>query len=377
MKNTSAKKVHVIAFDIPFPPNYGGVIDVYYKIEMLAKHGVGVILHVFEYPGRERAKELEDLCIDVFYYPRRLGFWHLFSCIPYIVLTRKSKHLINNLLKDDHPVLFEGLHTTWYLNDKRLRNRKKIFRAHNVEHHYYYNLFRVEKNLPKRLFYLFESCKLKFYERRLKWADTICTVSQMDQQYFQEHLPQTQTLYLPSFHKNNKVDILTGSGDYVLYNGNLEVAENDHAIQYVIKEIFNDLPFRLVIAGMNPLPHLKSLIDPYSNIQLIENPDESEMSRLIREAHVHLLLTFQATGLKLKLLNVLFRGRHCLVNSPMLSGTGLDKLCEIADDPIQIKNAIKALFEKPFTLADIELRRNSLNGIYSNETRIKKLIEVL
>ncbi len=37
--------LHIIAFDIPFPPDYGGVIDVYYKIKTLSEAGVRIHLH--------------------------------------------------------------------------------------------------------------------------------------------------------------------------------------------------------------------------------------------------------------------------------------------------------------------------------------------
>jgi len=32
--------IHIISFDIPFPANYGGVIDVFYKAKALTDSGV-------------------------------------------------------------------------------------------------------------------------------------------------------------------------------------------------------------------------------------------------------------------------------------------------------------------------------------------------
>ena len=45
MKN----KLHIISLDIPFPANYGGVIDIFYKLKSLSNLGVEIILHCFEY----------------------------------------------------------------------------------------------------------------------------------------------------------------------------------------------------------------------------------------------------------------------------------------------------------------------------------------
>jgi len=38
------KHLHIVSFDVPAPPSYGGVIDVYYKARALADLGVKVHL---------------------------------------------------------------------------------------------------------------------------------------------------------------------------------------------------------------------------------------------------------------------------------------------------------------------------------------------
>ena len=48
------------------------------------------------------------------------------SVTPAALLTRSSEKLMKNLLKDNYPILFEGLHTCFFLDDKRIRKRRKI-----------------------------------------------------------------------------------------------------------------------------------------------------------------------------------------------------------------------------------------------------------
>lgn len=43
------RHLNIIAFNIPWPANYGGIIDVYYKMKALHQCGVKIILHCFEY----------------------------------------------------------------------------------------------------------------------------------------------------------------------------------------------------------------------------------------------------------------------------------------------------------------------------------------
>ena len=111
---------------------------------------------------------------------------------------------------------------------------------------------------------------------------------------------------------------------------------------------------------------MRNTISKYPNIQLEANPDSERMNELVQQAQVNVLVTFQGTGLKLKLLNTLFMGRHVLVNKLMLEGSGLDVLCIISDIDIEQIQACNRLMEIPFTTSDIELRKNILFPQFSN-----------
>ena len=370
------KHLHIISFDVPYPANYGGVIDVYYKLVALKKVGIHIHLHCYEY-GREHAEELEALCGKVYYYPRKSGLLAAVSITPYIVKSRQSKALLENLLKDDYPILFEGLHTCSYLNAPELKDRKKIYRESNIEHHYYFHLFKAEKNYFKKLYHLSESVKLKFYQKKLKYAGLMLTISQTDTEYLKKRFPDGNIEYLPSFHPNEKFTIIPGKGEYAFYHGKLSVTENYNAAEYLIKEVFAGSNKNLLIAGMDPPEHLKKLTEKHSNIELIENPNNDKMHDLVRNAHINVLVTFQATGLKLKLLNCLYQGRFCLVNPDMVQGTGLESLCEIAGNADGLKMKVEELFARTFNTTEIDEREKLLNKKYSNEKNAERLIGLL
>jgi len=371
------RHIHIIAFDIPFPANYGGVIDVFYKLEAIHKKGIKIILHAFEYPGRERSKELDKICHEVYYYPRIMGLKSALFLKPYIVTSRRSEKLLQNLLKDNYPILFEGMHSCFYLDHPSLRNRFKIYRESNIEHLYYFNLFKVDRNLAKRIYYLFASFKLMMYQKILKNASLMLAVSQEDTEYLINFFPENDVAYLPSFHANDSVKSESGRGKYALYNGNIEVPENAHAVEYLMREVFNDLNIPLVIAGMNPPEHTINMAAHYKNVEIVANPDDVKMFDLIKNAHTNILVTFQATGLKLKLLNTLYNGKFCLVNDKMLNGTGLEDLCEIANTSADFKLKLKAIFRKEFTKPEIEIRKKVLVQLYSNEKNADKLIQLV
>ena len=84
------KQLHIISFDVPYPANYGGVIDIYYKIKALHSQGVKIHLHCFEY-GRAEALHLEGLCEKVYYYKRTINKQLLLNPMPFVVITRSSE----------------------------------------------------------------------------------------------------------------------------------------------------------------------------------------------------------------------------------------------------------------------------------------------
>ncbi len=371
------KHLHIVAFDIPFPPNYGGVIDVFYKLKALHSKGIKIHLHCYEYPGRPRSTELDKYCTEVFYYPRLTGLNSALSTKPYIVSSRRSEKMINRLMKDDYPILFEGLHSCFYLDDKRIRERFKVYRESNIEHRYYFNLFKVDKKIGNKAYFLAESIKLKMFQKVLSHTDLMLVVSEKDTHYLQKHFPGKKVEFLPSFHANDKIESLTGKGGYALYNGNIEVPENAHAVKYLINEVFGNLNIPLKVAGMNPPQVIIDLVSKHKNISLAPNPSDEKMFDLIRNAHVNILVTFQATGLKLKLLNTLYKGRFCLVNDKMLNGTNLETLCTIANTPQELKTKLEELFRQDFEKGQIQLRQEKLNHRFSNGHNADKLVELV
>lgn len=374
MRNTSDNHIHIVSFDIPCPVNYGGVIDVFFKLQALSERGFKVHFHCFEY-GREHSERLESLCYSVDYYKRDMSFWKVFSKKPYIVTTRISETLIQNLLKDDYPVLLEGLHTCGVLLDGRMRGRKIFVRAHNLEHEYYSYLARTEKKLSKKLFLIIESSKLKRFESVLAKATGILAISNKDYEYFKRSY--NNVYLIPAYAGFDKVDVLEGLGDYVLYHGKLDISENYNAAEFLIKDVFRGTGIKLKIAGMNPPRHLLALAEKEPNVEIVANPDDETLQQLIRNAQINILVTAQSTGLKLKLLNALFNGRHCVVNDKMVEGLDVNDLCYVANNAVEIKTIVSDLMTKPFVEEQVAIRKSRMEAFYNSTHSTDRLVELL
>jgi hypothetical protein len=367
------KNLHIITLNIPYPADYGGMIDSFHRIRSLNKLGINIHLHCFEY-GRSHSRELETLCKTVNYYPRRTSILNHFSFLPYNVFSRRSDHLLENLTKDNFPILFDGLHTTYYLDHPALSGRKKFVRVHNIEHLYFNILAEYEKNPIRKLYFLIEAEKLKHYEKIVNKADNLLSVSEIDQEYFEGKYHNS--VLIPSFHPFDQVECLQGVGEYIIYHGDLSVNENINACEFLISKIFSKVPYSCIIAGKNPPEQLKTKAAGYKNISIIANPDNDQMSGLIKNAQLNLLFTLSANGLKLKLLISLFSGRHCLVNRNMTKGTLLGPACIIEDSADGIIDKIHHLMKQPFTEGMIAERERMLL-MYSNSVNAKRLSRLI
>ena len=374
MNNNTGPDLHIVSFNVPWPANYGGVMDVFYRLRALSRVGLRIHLHCYTY-GRPEASELEPLCVEVRYYKRDMSPLRQLDHRPFIVSSRCNKKLKNRLLQDRYPILLEGLHCCSLLEDDALHDRIVMVRAHNVEADYYSRLARSERNPLRKAYLALDAAKLRRYEPVLQRAAAVFAISEADRQHFLQ-MGCREVRLVTGGHPYDSVTSPVGCGDYALYHGQLSVAENIHAVEWLINNVFADSPHRLVVAGLNPSASLRRLIGRHSNVRLIDSPDDATMQRLVAEAQVNILYTDQPTGMKLKLLHALFCGRHCLVNSAMVTGTGLGELCHVSDNAEAMRNKLNHLMQTDFDAQQVALRIDRL-APYATATAVRPIIELI
>jgi len=369
--------LHIVSFTVPYPVNYGGVYDLFYKLEALHAQDVKIHLHCFDY-GQGKQPALDQYCAEVKYYTRNTGYRAFSTRLPYIVNSRKNNDLLNNLLKDDYPILMEGVHCTYLLTDKRFAARKTIVRLHNVEYMYYKSLFASSGSIANKLYYSFESRLLKKYEQTIARCQTaFLAVNPGDRDIYKNILHAGEATCLPLFLPAAwQVQNLQGMGAYCLYHGDLAVEMNEKAAAWLIK-LFSGLKMPLVVAGKNPSKKLQKLARGREGICVIANPALEAMQDMISKAHINILPSFSNTGIKIKLLNALFNGRHCVVNSPTVFGTGLEELCHVTDTEEGMRQRIEALYHQPYMEQEADFRRSFLGKMFCNAGNAKQLINII
>lgn len=350
-----------------------------------------MILHTYRYKGRGDSTQLHEVADEVYFYDRNVSAAYLLSDKPFIVRSRTDSELLQRLSASapDDIILFEGLHTTAFLGHPALKEHFKIVRAHNVEHDYYMGLSKATASLHKKVFFYTEAKKLRRYEKQLKHADSIITLSESDTAYFAKKFGKDKIHTINCFYNDDEEErhalteaeqTLIPERPFMLYHGNLSVDENIQAAKYILSEVLpriaGDAP--LVVAGLDPGDELRQAVaEAGVRVTLVSNPSDALIDTLIERAAVNLLFTFQATGIKLKLLNCLRRAHgHILANSEMANDSRLAPLCTVRDTADSQAAACIEMLTTPVEDEETHRRQEVLDEHFSAAAGAKKIMEI-
>jgi hypothetical protein len=364
-----SKTIHIVSFDNPYPPVYGGIVEVYSKLKPLYDLGISIYLHCFvdviptDYP------ELKAVCTKVFFYKTNKNPLKFLSKVPFSVMCRSNQRLLANLQLNDAPILFEGLKTAYLVHQNKLPNRIKILRMHNIEHDYFTGISASEKSYIKKFAYAAEAQKYRLFENVIAKFDEVIALSNFEYQ----HVLSTfgKATYIPVFHGNSKVEHLEGFGKFALYHGDLRLSDNLRVAQSLI-ELFKKIPdMELVIAGAANADLINKNIENTKNIRFVNIDKFDILKDLLRDAHINLIFSYQKSGTKLKLMTALFNSRFCIINDNIVDDQNVSALCEHANSDAEITLKILQLQQKPFN--DSERRREVLET-YMNDNRNAQLL---
>ena len=363
------KKLHIICFDNPYPPVYGGVIDVFYKIKALHKLGVKINLHCFVDEIPDESTVLQSLTENCYFYKRNKSIFNMFSKKPFSVASRKHKMLVENLNKDKSDILFEGLQSTSVIRARCFKDRSLYLRLHNLENNYYKGLLHSETNFIKKFLYFTESHKYEKYLKNLAEFCRVFTLSSFETDAVNQLYNNAE--YIPVFHGNETVADISDFGEYAFYNGDLRISDNKKAVDFLIDVFQRVKNYPLIIASSLENDLLRKRCEQLKNVKYVVIQNNEHLNELSQNAHINVMLSFQESGTKLKAVNALFQSRHCIINSNMLDDVRLQSLCNVVETKEDFVEAIEILKTKPFQ--GHENRKLVLNEVLEDMENAEKM----
>ncbi|WP_264520758.1 hypothetical protein [Flavobacterium sp. N1994] len=366
------KPLHIISFDNPFPPDFGGAIDVFYKVKALHAIGFTIHLHCFYEDRDVVSNELKAITEKVYLYKKNKNPFFLFSQYPFPVVCRFRNELIENLAKVDAPIFFEGLHTTMILQKIKLDN-KKYLRLHNIESNFYAGMSQNETNYFKKIAYHYAAQKYIDYQKNIANFDHVFTLSTYENDFAKTITDKVS--YVPVFHGNEQVAPLSEYGNYAFYHGDLRLADNKNAAKFLIKVFKQIGDYKLIIASSNGKKMVEKRTKNLPNIEFVELKNDSQLDDLFKNAHINVMLSFQKSGTKLKVINSLFKSRFCLVNSNMVDDEQVLKFCELAHSKEEFIAKIKTLRNQPFQ--DVDNRNQAFSKVLNDINNAKQIAKII
>ncbi|MBB6371329.1 hypothetical protein [Chryseobacterium shigense] len=369
------KELHLISFNYPYPPSYGGIIDVYYKIRALADIGIKIHLHCFvDHIPETIDQEIESITENVFFYKKKKNPFYYFSSVPFAAAIRTSDDLFENLKTIKAPILFEGLQTTQIISRLKNKDQKLYLRYHNNEFEYYKGLSSSEKNIFKKIIYKIESLKFSGYQKRiLKEFEGVFCLSEKEFHDVESYSKNAHLIHI--FHGNKSVKHLDKKGNYFLFHGDLSISDNKRALEETIN-IFKTLPrHKLVVASDRAGEDLKKKIKSIENISIVPIETSENLNKLFENAHANILLSYQNSGTKVKLFNALYNSRYIIVNQNITDDKTLMGLCHFGTTSNEIRQLINETASQDYN--EYETRKEVLEKNYSDNANAEEISKII
>ncbi len=364
--------LHIVTFAVPYPANYGGAIDAWNRIVALSEAGVSIKLHCFLYGAFRSQSRIREVVDEVHYYPRVVWPALFSKGQPYIVASRKSKLLLKRLQQDNDPILFDGIHTTGYVND--LKGRTLLLRAHNIEHQYYGQLADEAKGVKSHVFKREALCLRAYEISNAKTFDAVFAISPKDHEWY--HQQGAASILMPPYHGTRKLAIKAGQGNYLLYQGDLSIEINQTALFDMLAAIPKTAEYPIIVAGRSGSRSFEQKLKENPNIQREADVSDERMIDLVRNAQIVIIHSLHDAGMKLKLFTAFYHGRFILASESSRTNTPLDRGITYYQSN-ELDARIKQFWKKEFTQEDIVMRKDILLAHPGDNEMAKEILRYL
>jgi glycosyltransferase involved in cell wall biosynthesis len=333
--NDSGPKALVVTNEFPFPPNHGGRVDIWRRVETLAGMGfqVDLLATVFAAPESTDVLAAKKVLNQVILVPRQRNAIGIFSQVPVQVRTRYSLRKVQ-LTQQYDLALLETEAVAAVLDNRSLRSRLFVLRVQNDEPKFFRDLAKSEGNWAKKAYYAEEARRYRrFIPKVYARVHRLWFISAEERDEFVANADPGlggKAEFVPAPLSSGGFRPHPEEGRNVLFVGTLSLPVNVEALQWYLAKVHPRLQsypsYRLVIAGNTrgtDVSWLKRQIQELKEVELVEDPDGVALDSLYRSSAVFINPALGGAGVKLKTINAIEAGLPVVCTRIGSQGTGL------------------------------------------------------
>ena len=394
---------------LPYPLDNGGKIKTYTTLKALknAKHSIDLICFYETEDALRYENELADICDRIYQVPLRLttalnprymmlkAAQSMLSPYPFSIykyLSHNFTKILNDLKEKneydyvyfDHLpmfVFYDHVKTDW-------ENAKIILDEHNCEYIIMERNYIEAKSVIKKLFFKFETSKLKKFEKKaLEKAERIVVLSEKDKRDLESLTDKKiDTVIIPIGIQPPKLAVIPKKFYLnklnILFVGTLSWAPNNDGLLWFVEEVLPKITevcgdFELYIVGKNPSDNLNKLCKKYKNVHITGYVESVEP--YYEKCDFMIVPLFVGSGQRVKIIEGFSYGMPIISTS-----IGAEGLSYEDGENILIANDVTSFLTQMSKIKDYAIRKKlninskrtyeKLYSITAVEKRIENLI---
>ena len=375
-------KIFWITPETPYPPNTGGKIGIWKRIEYLSRTNEIYLYSIKESEADEKERsKMEQYCAKAALFKRKQKLVALFEGVfyPYPAVSRWNRKMKQELLKDYERILpdyimVDSPQMIGVLPDNIIHEGRVILNQHNLE---YQTLDCIAQNFkgPRKFLYHFVSRQMEEYEKKIYLNRNICLytfVSQKDKECFEKQYKDRNTELVPvgaELHKN--VEANANANKNMIFVGKMSYFPNEQGAIWLIDEVMPIIAKQipdvvLYIVGKNPTNSLLKRVTGRKNI-VITGAVES-IEPYYDNCELSLVPIMSGGGVNVKLVEAMGYGKMVVSTSKGVEGTEFirNTHLRVEDDASSFAEACVEYLRHPNSKENMDIRNNGYQLVENN-----------
>lgn len=320
-------KILVVSGFFPYPPVFGGAIDVWERIKGLNMLGCTVDLLVTDKlnPTQQQLEILKQHIRHFFFARRKNRIGQMFGNLPLQLLSRKNLSAVE--INQNYDLVILESEFCWPVTlNKSITYKNIAVRVHNIESHYFKMLGKSSDSLKEKIYYKIEAFKIRklsalvFSKADRLWfisKDDLDSVNLPGKSLFMPY-PINETFVKPDFKEGNNVVFM---GSLFMQNNLFGLdwyLKNVHP--YLIKAVEN-YHFYIIGSLKEDNPEIQIKYGQLSHVSLVINTPC--LKSFYNKAKVFINPMLHGSGVKVKSVNALVNGVPLVSTEVGVEGIGL------------------------------------------------------